>query len=98
MTDSTLSSPNDSLDGSGMSANEDKRIAQELHEWFQSVFRMTERMVSGIAPDEPHRDAVLLDLLNRNARIVAESAIDTDGKLYSPLCFFLAAACKRLGT
>jgi hypothetical protein len=49
-------------------------------------------------PEGPHRDAVVLDVLRRNARILSQSEIDSEGKLYSPLCFFLAAACRKLGT
>jgi len=33
-----------------------------------------------------------------NARIIHRAELDHDGKLYSPLCFFLAAACRRLKT
>jgi hypothetical protein len=39
-----------------------------------------------------------LDVLKRNARIISLSELDSEGKLYSPLCFFLAAACRKLGT
>ena len=40
----------------------------------------------------------MLDVLKRNARILSHSELDSEGKLYSPLCFFLAAACRKLGT
>ncbi len=71
-------------------------IANELNEWFQSVQQLTESSLFSIAPEGPHRDAVVLDALMRNARIVYAAELRSDGKLYSPLCFFLAAACQRL--
>lgn len=73
-------------------------IANELNDWFQSVQRLTESSLFSIAPKGPHRDAVVLDALMRNARIVYTAEMRFDGKLYSPLCFFLAAACRQLRT
>jgi hypothetical protein len=40
----------------------------------------------------------VLDALKRNTRILSQSELDSEGKIYSPLCFFLAAACRKLGT
>jgi hypothetical protein len=71
-------------------------VASELNEWFQSVQRLTDASLFSIAPEGPHRDAVVLDALRRNARIVYGARLNADGKLYSPLCFFLAAACRHL--
>lgn len=71
-------------------------VAHDLNEWFQSVQRLTEASLFGVAPEGPHRDAVVLDALRRNARVLYEAQLDADGKLYSPLCFFLAAACRYL--
>ena len=48
-------------------------------------------------PEGPHRDAVVLDVLKMNARVISQSELDTEGKLYSPLCYFLVAACRKLG-
>jgi hypothetical protein len=85
-------------------------VAQELNEWFQSVLRLVEDSLFNIAPEGPHRDAVVLDSLRRNARIVQEARLEpvagelnvvSNGKmgnLYSPLCFFLAAGCRQLRT
>jgi hypothetical protein len=70
--------------------------ANELSDWFQSVQRLTDAGLFSIAPEGPHRDAVVLDALRRNARIVYGAELNADGKLYSPLCFFLAAACRHL--
>lgn len=70
--------------------------ANELHSWFQSVMRLVEASLFSIAPEGPHRDAVVLDTLRRNGRILCDSTSEPDGKLYSPLCYFLAAACRQL--
>ena len=73
-------------------------VAEQLQEWFRSVSNLTDGSLFGIAPEGPHRQAVVLDVLKRNARILSQSELDKKGKLYSPLCFFLAAACWKLGT
>ena len=73
-------------------------VAEQLHTWFHSVLRLTDQSLFSIVPEGPHRGAVVLDVLTRNARLLAESEIDIEGRLYSPLCFFLAAACRKLGT
>ena len=72
------------------------RVAEQLHQWFDSVTKLTEEAF-GMQSDGPHRDAIVLDILRRNARIVTVSPLDSEGKLYSPLCFFLVAACRKLG-
>ena len=71
-------------------------VARELNEWFQSVQRLTDASLFSIAPAGPYRDAVVLDVLRRNARMVYDERLGPNGKLYSPLCFFLAAACQHL--
>ena len=73
-------------------------VSAELSQWFDSVLGLTERSLFGIAPEGPHRDAVVLDTMIRNARIVFGAELDADGRLYSPLCFFLASACRHLRT
>lgn len=73
-------------------------MAEQLQDWFVSVSRLTEESLFGIVPEGPHRNAIVLDVLKRNARILFQSELDSEGKLYSPLCFFLAAACRKLGT
>jgi hypothetical protein len=72
--------------------------AEQLDDWFRSILHVSDESLFGIVPEGPHRDAVVLDVLRRNARILSQSEIDSEGKLYSPLCFFLAAACRKLGT
>lgn len=74
-----------------------KSAAEQLHDWFRSVLHLTDESLFSIVPEGPHRDAVVLDVLKRNARVLSESELDSEGKLYSPLCFFLAAACRKLG-
>jgi hypothetical protein len=88
----------DPFGGSGMMQPDSKAIANDLNDWFQSVQRLTESSLFSIVPEGPHREAVVLDALRRNARIVYEANLKPDGKLYSPLCFFLAAACRQLRT
>lgn len=73
-------------------------VARDLSEWFESVQRLTEGGLFSIAAEGPLRDAVVLDTTRRNARIVYQAELYLDGKLYSPLCFFLAAACRQLRT
>jgi hypothetical protein len=82
-----------------MTATDPRSAAVQLHGWFESILRLTEESLFSIAPEGPHRDAVVLDTLKRNARMILSQAdLDNEGKLYGPLCFFLAAACRRLGT
>lgn len=71
-------------------------IARELTEWFQSIQRLTDAGLFSVAPEGPHRDALVLDALRRNAKTLYSATLDADGRLYSPLCFFLAAACRSL--
>jgi hypothetical protein len=77
-------------------ASDRKAVAEQLHAWFLSILHFTESQFN-VVPEGPHRDAVVLDALVRNARILSQSELDREGKLYSPLCFFLAAACRKLG-
>jgi hypothetical protein len=72
-------------------------LATELTQWFDSIFELTQRSLFGIAPEGPHRDAVVVDSMIRNARVIHRAELDTEGRLYSALCFFLAAACRHLG-
>ena len=78
--------------------SDSQELPAKLSQWFESVLNLTENSLFSIAPEGPHCDAVVLDALLRNARIIHRAELDHDGKLYSPLCFFLAAACRRLKT
>ena len=72
-------------------------LAAELSEWFERVFELTQESLFGIAPLGAHRDAVVVDAMIRNARMIHRAELDREGKLYAPLCFFLVAACRHLG-
>jgi len=78
--------------------NHPEAVGGQLSDWFRSILDFTAESLFSIAPEGPHRDAVVLDVLKRNARILSEAELDSKGKLYSPLCFFMAAACRKLGT
>jgi hypothetical protein len=80
-----------------MMENDTKSVAEQLHDWFGGILRLTDESLFSIVPEGPHRDAVVLDVLKRNARVISQSELDTEGKPYSPLCFFLAAARRKLG-
>src|SRR6266566_8159265 len=82
--------------GRAMMDSNPQAVAEHLNEWFRSVLHFTDSSLFSIAPEGPHRDAVILDVLKRNARIIAAGKLDRNGELYSPLCLFLAAACRRL--
>jgi hypothetical protein len=71
--------------------------ATALHQWFDGVANLILKAESEVAPAGPHRDAVVLNILTRNARQLREIDIDRKGALYTPLCFLLATACHRLG-
>src|SRR4051812_27245463 len=72
-------------------------LAKELTDWFDSVFDLTQKSLFGITPEGPHRDAVVVDSMIRNARVIYRAEVDRQIDLYSPLCFFLAAALRHLG-
>src|ERR1035438_1230953 len=87
-----------SVRGRGLMQSDLAAVAEQLNDWFRSIVYLTGESRFGIVPEGPHRDAVVLDVLKRNARILSEAELDSKGKLYSPLCFFMAAACRKLGT
>lgn len=79
-----------------MEATRSLVVAQALHGWFEEVLRLADQGLFGIVPEGPHRGAVVLGVLTRNARIVFDAKIDEEGELYSPLSLFLAAGCRKL--
>jgi hypothetical protein len=72
------------------------KTAKLLHEWFQRVIHSTDQMLFGIAPKGPHREAVVLDVLSKNARKLRTASLDTNGELYTSLLLLLAAIYRRL--
>jgi len=70
--------------------------AEQLERWFHSVARLVDESLFSIAPEGPHHEAAVLDQLMRSARIIFKSPVDREGRLYMPLCLFLAAACHTL--
>jgi hypothetical protein len=78
-------------------ASDTTAVAKQLQGWFGSILHVTDESLFSIVPEGPHRDAVVLDVLKRNARNLVQRELDSEGGLYSPLCFFLAAACRKLG-
>lgn len=79
------------------SKNEALEVAQALHEWFTSIEELVEKALFSGAPEGPHRDTVVLDVLTRNARLVRTSEPDLTGSIYTPISFLLAALCEKLG-
>ena len=81
-----------------MTATDPRSAAVQLHGWFESILRLTEESLFSIAPEGPHRDAVVLDTLKRNARMILSQAdLDNEGKLYGPLCFFSGGSLPEAG-
>ncbi len=78
-------------------ADELDRAASELRVWFSSLLGLCDRTVFAVSTQEAHRQAAMLGVLTRNAKTLIHGALDSGGDLYTPLCFVLAAACRRLG-
>ena len=72
-------------------------VAEQLNDWFRSIVHSTGESLFSIAPEGPHRDAVVLDVLKRNARILSEAELDSKGKLYSPLLFLPGSRVPQAG-
>ena len=68
----------------------------QLHDWFDQIIRLFDRSIFGAAEEGPHHDAIILNVLTRNARQVRESEMDRRGLLYTGVCSMLAAACRQL--
>lgn len=71
--------------------------ATDLADWFHSLQRILDNSILGVATDAPHRSALLVDSISRNAREICEAELDGNGGLYSPTCFLLATAVRHLG-
>lgn len=70
--------------------------ARALNEWFASVLRTCD-MVFQLPETTAHRDAVIHSMLTSNAKVIIDSEIDDEGKLYPAVAKALAAACRKLG-
>lgn len=71
--------------------------ARELHAWLKSVLHACDSSIFALASSEEHRAATILHVLTRNAKTLVNGVIGREGALYPPLCFTLAASCRRLG-
>ena len=58
-----------------MTATDPQYVAVQLHHWFESISRLTEESLFSVAPEGLHRDAVVLDTLKRNARILPQAEL-----------------------
>jgi hypothetical protein len=74
-----------------------EQTASELQVWFQNLLVLCDRTVFAVATHEPHKQAAVLGVLTRNAKMIVHGELDQAGALYTPLCFTLAAACRRVG-
>jgi len=74
-----------------------EQTASELQTWFQNLLVLCDRTVFAVATHEPHKQAGILGVLTRNAKTIVHGELDQVGALYTPLCFTLAAACRRVG-
>jgi hypothetical protein len=79
-----------------MNNSRSQTIATELQQWFQSVLDLADQGLFGIVPEGPHRGAVILDVLTRNARLIADAELDDEGRLYTPVTLVLAAGSRKL--
>jgi hypothetical protein len=77
-------------------ANKGEQAASELSAWFRTILALCDRTVFAISTHEPHRQAAVLAVLSRNAKIIIHGKADESGNLYTPLCFVLAGACRRI--
>jgi hypothetical protein len=74
-----------------------EQTALELKAWFLNLLALCDRTVFAVATHEPHKQAGVLGVLTRNAKVIVHKDLDRAGELYTSLYFMLAAACRRLG-
>jgi len=70
--------------------------ARALNEWFASVLHTCD-LVFRLPETTAHRAAVIHSMLTSNAKVIIDSDIDDEGKLYPAVAKALAAACRTLG-
>jgi hypothetical protein len=71
-------------------------LAETMTGWFREILHLCDQSFFGVATDERHRKAAILNVLARNAKILVASEMDREGELFEPLCLTLAAACRLL--
>lgn len=71
--------------------------ASELADWFSDIVRLWSSIYFDWSTSTAHRNAAILEVLSRNAKLVIEAPLDPRGDLYQPLTLALAAACRRHG-
>jgi hypothetical protein len=72
-------------------------VAAELTGWFVDVVRLWSSICFDWPTSPEHRDAAILEILCRNAKVILDAPLDSRGDLYKPLTLALAAACRRHG-
>lgn len=71
--------------------------AGELADWFNDIVKLWSSIYFDWSTSAAHRDAAILEILSRNAKVIIEAPLDPRGDLYQPLTLALAAACRRHG-
>lgn len=71
--------------------------ATELADWFTDIVRLWSSVYFDWSTSPAHRDAAILEILSRNAKIILEAPLDSHGNLYKPLTLALTASCRRHG-
>lgn len=74
-----------------------KAVAAQLADWFTEIVRLWSSAYFDWSTSPNHRDAAVLEILSRNAKVMLEAPLDSQGNLYKPLTLVLAAACRRHG-
>jgi hypothetical protein len=72
-------------------------VADRLAKWFEGVRKELEGTLFAVAPEGPHREAAVYELLSHHARLLRDAPVDSKGALYNSLVLELAAACRVLG-
>jgi len=71
-----------------MTATDPQSVAVQLHDWFESILRLTEESLFGIAPEGPHRDAVVLDTSRGMPGSSLTPSLIARGSSMAPYVFF----------
>jgi hypothetical protein len=74
----------------------DEEIAAELRNWFTDIVRLWSSVCFDWSSSPEHRDAAILEILSRNAKLLLHASLDRRGDLYRPLTLSLVAICRQL--